>query len=171
MLQACGAIVMNEYYWLCGYEIAPGSVVGAGAWGRFLAGTYLDDPRRAGMVAKELVYERVRREGFGGLPSRWQSIFLVASLLDAIHLRDRFFRAGDFVYRVELIDRLPVFAGDIELATLTGKESFSEIIELAKKYWQGTGGTFREYLTTSRIRILEVCSPADRWTPSTMVMG
>lgn len=136
-----------EYFWLNSIDIEAGSVVNPGNWSRIISHT----PGH-GWALLEEVYERLRRDQFPELPSRWNSIFLFNQEALAREFRDSQ-RPTDLLYKVEPLDS----EIEIKIATLdmsiinpdipkTRPLCVSELELQALKYWQTSHNEIQKQL-------------------------
>jgi hypothetical protein len=156
----------TNLYHLTAIKLEIGSVVQPGNWGRILRryqrlaanGTTVGDPW---ILARELVFEMVRREKFENKPSRWDSAFCCTSLEEAREYQQKNDLAKlNIIYEVSpMDDQAPHHRGPLgALDWLPAGGIFVENYEaLAAIYWSGQGDGPQEYVTKSRLKVLDIC--------------
>jgi hypothetical protein len=131
------------------YHVAPkglpvGYIVQPGSWGGVTRQfrNSISSPRNFGdmnIVAWESVLETARRAINATLPSRLNCVFACETEADAIAFRDEF-RAGSFVYQIEVAESRPVHRGnyDIISRSTAGQPFIDTYVDGAMAYWQKT---------------------------------
>lgn len=158
--------MQTEFFHLTSIKLDVGSFIQPGNWGRMMkryqrltvSNHTVGD---AWLLSRELIFEMVRREKFVGKPSRWHAAFCCFSLEEARAYQERHDPAKfNLIYKVELVDRTknnhtgPLVA--LDFPPLGG--IFVESTEnLASFYWNGHADGPQEFVTHSRLRVLEVC--------------
>ena len=147
---------MASYFYCGSTQLAPGSVIEPGNWGRMLGRYTREAKSNAWVLVRELKYEEVRRAHFPAKPSRLASAFLCPTqehLKDFMAQQNRVF---DLMYEVELVDpAAPLHVGDWTLPRTTGHETMAVFEAKAHQYWQGATVAKPEVVTTSAVRVLK----------------
>lgn len=152
---------MTTYFHLASVNLAPGSVITPGNYGRILR-AYTPGTHDGWRLATELAFENVRLRKYPDRISRLQSCFAFFDHADAHNHRDRRLGGGFVVpYEVELVDETaPRFVGswtlaDHCIANVGQRLPLLERIEvMADAYWRGENPDTRELLTLSPMRVL-----------------
>lgn len=145
----------NIYYWLASYPLEPGSVVLPGNWGRIIR-KYNNQNHNYIIVAREYIYELVRREKFPELPSRLQCSFLCESEADVRRFQQETARTLDIIYEVELVgDRKSVYKFDWQLVNFPQLFTVEDLEKRAIEYWKNSESVQNpEVLTENPIKII-----------------
>jgi hypothetical protein len=118
----------------------------------------LDVARHFMVLAREILWECVRKEKFSDLPSRQRCIWLASSESNVQDWLKRMECTSNYsILRVKA--RGTVHKAD-ERLLLGDTESFSETINKAERYWSGTmdSGSLEEIIFEGKLTILEVMS-------------
>lgn len=93
----------------------------------------------------DLLLERTREAHFPDRPSRYQSVFAVESLDEALAFRANYGNAGHPVYELEPLGR--THRGDMAVYTATTPSSVAMLDHLMHLYWRGETLTTPNYKT------------------------
>lgn len=148
----------TEFYHVTHLPLRAGSIIEPGNFGRII-NSYRTDRGNPWVLARELVFELVRKESWAHLPSRLNCSFLFMSL-EAAHAGFDALNGelmGNRIYRAELVEPdAPSHVADFSLVRLPqGTEFLHPMMTIAERYWRGDQIAAPEYLTTSPIRLLE----------------
>ncbi|MDJ0655261.1 MAG: DUF2441 domain-containing protein [Xanthomonadales bacterium] len=153
---------MDELFWLSAHDYFLGSTVSPGHWGRVMSSCVVGESNSMGaarlpLALREYIFEAVRLTQSPLRPSRLASLFLCPSLPAAQQLLEREapVRNHEYVYRVELVDDVPVFQASMDLAVIKPGDTVAAMTEKARRYWRGYETRHMELLTMSPIRICE----------------
>jgi hypothetical protein len=142
------------YYFCCSAILAPGSVVEPGNWGRILRLYTQQRSPNAWLLARELIYEGIRRASYSSKPSRFGAAFVCFTEADLQQFRLE--RAFDVSYEVELVDPgANRHVADWNVAAVTQTDDVAAIEGKAHLYWQGQNPVKKELVTDSPLRILK----------------
>ena len=109
------------------------------------------------MLARELLFEKVRCEKFPHKPSRFECVFTCQILSDFDIFIDKYNRTSGYRYEVELIDpSLPSHVGDYTLCHWQHGVTYKDLKDVANKYWSGVDIVGREFLTMSALKVVKV---------------
>lgn len=146
-----------EYYLLCSYPLAPGSIVEPGNWGRMLK-LYTPNQNLVGAY-REQIYEKIRVASYPDKPSRLECIFLCETLEEATNFRNETQRIFDIIYKVKLVDsHATIFRTDWKNIGFNNNENTHSLEVKAKKYWEYLESDVIEHveiLTLSKVEIIE----------------
>jgi hypothetical protein len=153
----------NHFFHFCPNRLAPKSVILPGNWGRIVRRyTYpLPDGRNLGnpwVIARELEFERIRKDQFPKRPSRMESAFCCLNLDHARAYQAQVDPAGiQVLHEVELVDpSLATHQAPLAMMDLPagGSEFLSATAIRAVAYWTGDPNGIQEIVTASALRVI-----------------
>jgi hypothetical protein len=148
------------YFHLCSVQLAPGSVILPGNWGRIVSRYRQTDPQAGWRVAMEQIFEAARLRVRPQAPGRLTSCFVFDSLDVAMQAAPRM-GFVNMLYSVELVDpSAALHRADFDLITrcMTAENTafMPKAMLAAEMYWSGEVSGAPEILTASSLRIREV---------------
>ncbi len=143
-----------EYFLLCSYLLAQGSIIEPGNWGRTLRLYSGDKNMNMSNPYKEQIYEKVRQDNFPDKPSRLECLFLCETIEESKLFKERNNRIFDLIYKVRLNDESKAtFRADWEKVKFVDIDSIESI---AHEYWSGVNISRPEILTLSSVEIIDL---------------
>jgi hypothetical protein len=152
----------QTYFYQSTTPLAAGSIIQPGNWGRIIEQYQTPIPNaptfgNMNVVARELVFEAVRKAAFPGKPSRLEAAFCSPTFGDA----ERYRAMTDpyqfhIVYEVELCEPTrPTHIAPVAMIDFApGTRFLSETRRRAKAYWAGDPEGLQEAVTLSPLRIV-----------------
>ncbi len=155
-----------EYYHLNWKEYIKNDIIENGSMGNFLKQYILDNNDLTNLdktwrLFQEQTFELIRINEFPEKPSRYRSIFLFESEIDACEFKKKDKRENEFLYKIEILDSTKIIhrasMGLYERVPM-GRPVLPALEEQARQYWMGMNNLdhkFRcELLVESKIKIL-----------------
>jgi Protein of unknown function (DUF2441) len=153
-----------NYFHFAPLRLASGSVIQPGNWGRLLKRQQVTQHNNVGMVpwhlTRELVFETIREHGFGKLPSRLGSAFVLPTRHDAdIYRSHNDQNHFHILHEVDLVDlTAPVHRGWMSFLDYQGGPFLEATRVQALQYWSGNKGDpekGEEIVTVSPLKIVK----------------
>lgn len=150
---------VDRFYFSSSIEHKVNDIISPGNWGKQYE-SY--DPKKTPpgnwlMLARDLLFEKIRIEYFKDKPSRLKCAFLFETLLESNTFLTKCNRLNERQYEVELIDPLsPSHVGDYTLCCWKDDCTYKDMEKIAADYWVGQNIVGREFLTLSAFKITNI---------------